>query len=374
MIFVLDVIDHQFQVKVCWGETHIKAWIVQALLECKTLSNRTDCSYRADDVQFFSKWHVFGLAQEWYRSWQETSTWHPNPSMPHGTSYSCKNGPLPWDIPGTCCGMWGQWKKVYMGQASHVAWETTINMNAASAREYSTGKIVEVDKKTISNMSSWIKWNHSHLQWNLVLNEICFRWRCLTGVIGHCLCPPTWCPLHQMEASLTIYWVDRSGTLILPLEVRRDTHQINCLPVGGSPYMLWVSSASFTDDRLNLQGMSFSCKECGFHHRHKSQLTRHMRIHTQETFVCHVCRKPFSRRDKLNCHIIHKHQTIMDTKQAYPCSQCGKLFSRKFDLKRHKLLHTSSEKTPTGVVEWPNVTTMYPFSLLEYEVDCKIQQ
>ena len=115
------------------------------------------------------------------------------------------------------------------------------------------------------------------------------------------------------------------------LEIRRDTHQINCLPVpvGGSPYMLWVASASFTDDRLNLQGMSFSCNECGFHHRHKCHLTRHMRIHTQETFVCHVCWKPFRRRDKLNRHIIHKHRTIMDTKQAYPCSQCGKLFSRK---------------------------------------------
>ena len=86
----------------------------------------------------------------------------------------------------------------------------------------------------------------------------------------------------------------------------------------------------------------YSCKVCGSDFHQKCHLTRYMHIHTKETFVCHVCSKPFSRRDKLNCHIVHKHQTIKDKEQTYPCPQCGKLFSRKFTLTRHKLLHNKT--------------------------------
>ena len=116
MIFVFDVIDHQYQVKAGWlvgDENHIKGLVFQASLECKTLNSWLDC--KDDDVQFFSKWHAFDLSQEWYQSWQETSAWHPNPTVLCGTSYSCENSPLPRDTHRTCCGMWGLWKKVYMG-------------------------------------------------------------------------------------------------------------------------------------------------------------------------------------------------------------------------------------------------------------------
>ena len=89
------------------------------------------------------------------------------------------------------------------------------------------------------------------------------------------------------------------------------------------------------------------CEVCGLGFGLKCHLTRHRHIHIKETFVFfYVCSKPFSRRNKLNCHIIHKYQTIRDEEQTYPCPQCGKLFSRK--LKRHKLKHISSEKTTTG--------------------------
>ena len=92
----------------------------------------------------------------------------------------------------------------------------------------------------------------------------------------------------------------------------------------------------------------FCCKECGLGFSQKCHLTRHVHIHAKETFVCDVCSKPFSRRDKLSCHIVHKHQTIVDKGHGYPCPQCRKTFSRKFNLARHKLLHTSIEKTNTG--------------------------
>ena len=130
MIFVLGANDHQFQVKICWlvgDETYIKPWIVQASLECKTLSNRAYCNYRADDVQFFSKlfrlWHALDLAQEWYQWWCNTLKWHPNPSMLHRTSYSWESACLPRDSQRTYCDMSGLWEKSYVEQLSHAAQE-----------------------------------------------------------------------------------------------------------------------------------------------------------------------------------------------------------------------------------------------------------
>ena len=160
--------------------------------------------------------------------------------------------------------------------------------------------------------------------------------------------PPTWHPFHQMNSSLTKYWVAGTGNLIFPTEVRRHTHTpgqlltSRCITI----HPPGIASASFIEDMTDPK--PFCCKECGLGFSQKCHLTRHMHIHTKETFVCDVCTKPFSRRGKLNCHIFHKHQTIVDKGHGYPCPQCRKLFSRKFNLARHKLLHTSIEKTNTG--------------------------
>ena len=160
--------------------------------------------------------------------------------------------------------------------------------------------------------------------------------------------PPTWHPFHQMNSSLTKYWVAGIGNLIFPTEVRRHTHTpgqlltSRCITI----HPPGIASASFIEDMTDPK--PFCCKECGLGFSQKCHLTRHMHIHAKETFVCDVCTKPFSRRGKLNCHIFHKHQTIVDKGHGYPCPQCRKIFSRKFNLARHKLLHTSIEKTNTG--------------------------
>ena len=70
----------------------------------------------------------------------------------------------------------------------------------------------------------------------------------------------------------------------------------------------------------------YICEVCDSDFIQKCHLTRHMHNHTEQTFVCQLCFKPFSRRDKLNCHIGRKHQTIMNKEQTYPCPECRKLF------------------------------------------------
>ena len=138
-----------------------------------------------------------------------------------------------------------------------------------------------------------------------------------------------------MNSSLTKYWVAGTGNLILPTEVRGHTHTPGqlltrrCITINPPG----IASASFIEDMAGPK--PFCCKECGLGFSQKCHLTRHMHIHAKETFVCDVCTKPFSRRDKLSCHIVHKHQTIVDKGTGYPCPQCRKIFSRKFNLARH---------------------------------------
>ena len=86
----------------------------------------------------------------------------------------------------------------------------------------------------------------------------------------------------------------------------------------------------------------YHCEVCKVSFGQKCHWTRHMGIHSNEKVICQWCSKLFSRRDKLNCHIVHKHQHNINKKQTFSCVQCGKQFSRKFTLKRHQILHTFS--------------------------------
>uniref|UniRef100_A0A8C6K7S9 C2H2-type domain-containing protein n=1 Tax=Nothobranchius furzeri TaxID=105023 RepID=A0A8C6K7S9_NOTFU len=87
---------------------------------------------------------------------------------------------------------------------------------------------------------------------------------------------------------------------------------------------------------------SFNCDHCGKRLGRKSNLNRHIILHTgQKPFTCELCGKRFSQKANLNRHMtVHTGQKPL---KHFSCELCGQRFSRNSTLNSHMRIHTGQK-------------------------------
>lgn len=87
--------------------------------------------------------------------------------------------------------------------------------------------------------------------------------------------------------------------------------------------------------------LKFMCPKCDETFHQKSQLDKHLTLHSPTSQICNVCNKTFANVYRLQRHMI-SHNESTDLRK-FKCPECGKAFKFKHHLKEHVRIH-SGEK------------------------------
>ncbi|XP_042371672.1 gastrula zinc finger protein XlCGF57.1-like, partial [Plectropomus leopardus] len=135
-------------------------------------------------------------------------------------------------------------------------------------------------------------------------------------------------------------------------ETREPRSGLNSLKNNGVPVREKLFSCSVCDRRFLFRSdlkrhmkihtgeKPYSCSVCGKAFRESGTLKQHMKTHTRENhFNCSVCDKKFSCKANMS-----RHMTTHTGEKPFSCSVCNKRFTWRLQLKKHKCVgHQTSQ-------------------------------
>lgn len=147
--------------------------------------------------------------------------------------------------------------------------------------------------------------------------------------------------LARHQASHTPFQCTRceeSFTLFKPLlrhcqNVHQITRPFKCLHCSKSSSNLRLL---ITHEWKHTGHLPFQCADCGLRCKTDADLISHERVHTREKpYLCAECGKTFSRSSNLLRHLNFLHSESRNQKK-YSCSECKKSFKEKGALRKHQ--------------------------------------
>ncbi|XP_039608575.1 zinc finger protein OZF-like [Polypterus senegalus] len=116
--------------------------------------------------------------------------------------------------------------------------------------------------------------------------------------------------------------------------------QCSCLPATGVTQTEAIKTdRQQVEKEIQIDTGEKCCLECGKQFTQKSDLNKHIKIHTgDKTYCCHECGKSFSRRSNLQSH-----KRIHTGEKPYCCPECGKSFLKRSNFQNHRRSHTGEK-------------------------------
>ncbi|XP_050506746.1 zinc finger protein 718-like isoform X16 [Diabrotica virgifera virgifera] len=106
--------------------------------------------------------------------------------------------------------------------------------------------------------------------------------------------------------------------------------------IGNTGFTCKTCNLSFSDKKsFNLHKRTHGKSQCHICGRNitKSNMSKHVRMHTAGPETCTICGTTFKNFNGLRCHNLHYHK---HTAQQYICEECGKTFRVKYKFLLHK--------------------------------------